>query len=1552
MRTRHDSKHGFRIRRHRLVLALVGALGTPAAMAQSACSGSTACLPVDGTVVSGTITSSRSEPGGKINPYYDQSSTTLTITQTSKGGIIDWGSFNIGPDNTLNFLQPAGGVTLNRVVGFGYGDGGCYTSGGCAPTPSFISGGLSATGSVFIVNRAGITFNGTGSQVNVGGLIASTVDILDSDFLAGVDSNRFIFRGQSGDGEVANQGAITIHGGGRAAFIGTTLSNDGTITANGGSVAFGAASSVTLDFQGDGLTQVTLNGLSAPDVIATLRNHGEITADGGQILMRAMANAAGEGGIVNGGTLRARSMASRAGRIELTAPGGTIELGDTRDGYLGPGVIDASGGAGLAGGDVVLAADVVWLRSDPTPVGGSPRSGSIIDVSGNGGGNVRIDAGRAMVMDANAGILALGGSGGGGHVEVQADAIALQGTAVDGSWIDASGAQGGRVRLQGNQGVGLAENTRISADGSTGGGGSLAILGGQGLAAYGRLSARGIAAGGNILTMSGGDFDLRGLVVDAGSAGTAGTWTLWAPRLSVVHGAQAGSMASVALGNQVQDAEINRALNNGSNVSLRAGVVPGDSGDVFFNEGVDIAYTLGKTPLAFRVDADADIDGQGFSIRATGAALSMAFNADASNRNNGFAGIRFDRATLDTNGGDLLMYGQSDLAAGVASRYDSGINLTDTRIATGGGRVLMRGSSTGQDAGDDDAGVRLVGTTVATGAGGVEIVGTGAMETHGVLMRDGGIATTLGAVGIRGESANRDGVGFFDAAITTAGGGISVVGVGGGGGVHGGVALESAGGSIMVEGEGGTGNGIEVSGPVSSDGGEVRFTGRSANAIGLLFGGAAPGGITSAGGNIALSGDGATGGVLLRSSGAGVVNAGAGMITVNGNGSATDAVGVHLDGVRLVGSTGDIQVTGSAPLGIGVLLAAGAGISTTTGGIALTGIGDDVGLRLDGGEISTQSGHLDLRGRGMGAAADGLVIGDGVVIATNGGGIELAGQGEGGAGIALGTGARVDAGNSVLVVRAANDGSSDALRLGGQLISGTGVNLRPGGVDANGALTERVNDEILLGVGNGFALDSAELARITAPELVIGSNLHAGAIRVLQAVQRDGNLSLQNQGGSGGIDLQAALDVGDGTLALASGGSITQASGGAITAHSLLATAGGDVLLAAAQNNVADTTLAGAAGGRFEFLDVDTLAIGHVAARGFDASGNMLSTLQATGIAAAGDVVVRNLAGDMTLRAGVQGADIDLVTAGRLQNPGGASLVASVDWRVWANTWEGETRGGLAGSGALPNLYGCVYLGACGVTVPSVDNHFIYVQQPTAVIAFNNATREYGLPNPLLTFSVTGAILGDTAASVATGTASTTATIGSDVGNYPITGSFTSASGYRLQFVPGTLAITPATLLFTADGFVRYLGTPNPLFTGTVTGFRNGDTVDSVFGSGTVWSSPAGLLSPIGFYPVVGGTSAKNYVFTQAPGNATALQIVPLPQLASTPIDFVRETIDTYVYDRNFGSAPMCAVNTSLDDQQLASYGDGLSNEWSKVRSRPNLTNCFDSERKNSCGDF
>lgn len=1498
------------LRRRRLALALVGAMAMPPALAQS--------LPDSGSVVSGAV--SIAPPSGS----------QLTITQTSKGAIIDWGSFSIGSGYGVTFDQQFGAssVTLNRVVGYGYG-----------ATASAIDGALSANGSVFIINPAGITFGG-GSQVNVGALVASTMDISNANFDAGVASGSFQFEPMT---DVGNQAittdvgaAITTTAGGTVALLGRQVFNQGTITTPGGSVVFGSAENVTLDFAGDGLTMLTIQGpgiakpgstacpsLPCPGpVLPTLVNSGTINADGGQILMRTAASSVGGGDIINVGTLRAQSLVSRGGRVELTTDG-RVSLGFSSPSAGGfTGELDVSGQAGASGGNVLVrASDFVMFNNDSAPLNPTdPASvGSLINASG------AINGGVVDIVATN-----------------QAQILSLSSILADGA-----AGRGGQVSLVGGD-TGLGARAWISANGGAGAGGRIDVSGSSGLSLFGLLSATGTSAGGIVNTSTLTDaFDLRGLRVEAGSSGVAGIWTISAPYLSVISGSDSGELDSAAGGSNLQDAEINHALSSGTSVVLRA------ASDVYLDDAQ--IQTDSGLDLLFAIDANGSIDGTGFSIVGQGGRLDMRFNADAASTDTGFAGISFGNASLDSNGGSILMYGQSDTANGFASSYASGIRLDAVTLATGGGNLLLRGASTGADAGFDDAGVAVSGGSLDVGSGDIRIVGEGAQFVSGVRIASGPLQA--GSIDIRGvASGSGDGIVLSSYAIDSGGGDIFLDGRGGGTGVSVSYAsFDSGGGDIVVHGEGGSGNGVDLFGSISSGGGQVSLDGSSAQAEGLVFQAGYGGGIVSAGGDIFLSGVGATGGAMLVGNGYGTttLDSGGGEIGIYGSASGAAAVGVTLSQLPVLSGAGNIGVVGLSGAGTSIAFSTGSSLTTTSGDISVAGVGADVGLLLDGAvTLATDSGRLDLRGRGTAAAASGLVIANGVSIVTGSGGIALAGEGGSGAGVALGANTLLDAGSGMVVLRAGNDGSSDAVRIDGALRAGAGVNLRPGGVDLNGLAYDRIDDGILLGSGGGFALDAAELAMIDAPELVIGSRQHAGAIRVTQDTVRNGNLTLQNQGGSGGIELQAGVDVGGGVLALLSGGSIVQTATAAIHAHSLLAQAGGDVLLGLAQNDVASTTLAGQAGGDFQFQDATDLAIGSVSASGFDAATGAMSGESSSGITTGGELLVRNLAGDLTLGADLAATNIDLVTAGRLQNPAAAGLSASGDWRIWASTWEGENRGGLGGSGNLPNLYNCAYLGACGVTVAGGDNHFIYVQQPTATITVDSLSREYGLANPVFTYSVSGAVLGDALANLASGTPGTIAGIGSDVGQYAILGNFTSNAGYRIQILPGTLSITPATLLFTADLVMRYLGMANPQLGGTVTGFRNGDTLESVFGSAAVWNSPAGPLSPVGYYPINGGASAKNYVFAQASSNATALQIIPLPYIDGRPVNLIHETVDTYVYDRNLGTAPVCAINATLDDQPLASAGDALAMEWSKVRTRPNLTNCFESQRRNGCGDF
>ncbi len=99
-------------------------------------------------------------------------SSTMEI-RPSDQAIINYSEFNIGTGEKVRFIQNSStSCVLNRVQGND-------PSGG---VPSQIFGSLKSNGKVFLVNPNGIYF-GPDSHVDVGSLIASTLDISDTDFL-------------------------------------------------------------------------------------------------------------------------------------------------------------------------------------------------------------------------------------------------------------------------------------------------------------------------------------------------------------------------------------------------------------------------------------------------------------------------------------------------------------------------------------------------------------------------------------------------------------------------------------------------------------------------------------------------------------------------------------------------------------------------------------------------------------------------------------------------------------------------------------------------------------------------------------------------------------------------------------------------------------------------------------------------------------------------------------------------------------------------------------------------------------------------------------------------------------------------------------------------------------------------------------------------------------------------------------------------------------------------------------------------------------------------
>ncbi|WP_439487156.1 MBG domain-containing protein, partial [Blastomonas fulva] len=143
-----------------------------------------------------------------------------------------------------------------------------------------------------------------------------------------------------------------------------------------------------------------------------------------------------------------------------------------------------------------------------------------------------------------------------------------------------------------------------------------------------------------------------------------------------------------------------------------------------------------------------------------------------------------------------------------------------------------------------------------------------------------------------------------------------------------------------------------------------------------------------------------------------------------------------------------------------------------------------------------------------------------------------------------------------------------------------------------------------------------------------------------------------------------------------------------------------------------------------------------------------------------------------------------------------------------------------------------------------------------------------GLANPAFTGSITGFRNSDDDSVISGLVYGSAATITSNVGSFAITGSGASATNYDFSYVPGTLTITRALLTVTANDAAREYGLANPTFTGSITGFRNGDTASVV--SGLTFGSTAVLNSGIGTYSIIGsGATSTNYDFSYVPGTLT-----------------------------------------------------------------------------------
>ena len=131
----------------------------------------------DGLVKGGLQVDTNSLTAGWLNaqgPVQTQADgkTVVKVVQTDDKAILNWESFNVGKNTTVQFDQKSHWSVLNRVND-------------PLARPSQIQGQIKADGTVMIVNRNGIVFTGS-SQVDTRNLAAAAMGMSDSQFKSGL----------------------------------------------------------------------------------------------------------------------------------------------------------------------------------------------------------------------------------------------------------------------------------------------------------------------------------------------------------------------------------------------------------------------------------------------------------------------------------------------------------------------------------------------------------------------------------------------------------------------------------------------------------------------------------------------------------------------------------------------------------------------------------------------------------------------------------------------------------------------------------------------------------------------------------------------------------------------------------------------------------------------------------------------------------------------------------------------------------------------------------------------------------------------------------------------------------------------------------------------------------------------------------------------------------------------------------------------------------------------------------------------------------------------
>ena len=695
-------------------VALALCVAIPAFEARAQSVPASTAMPQGGRVSAGSATILQ---GGTVaNPV-------LSITQSTDRAVINWQSFNLGRDASVQFQQPsASSVTLNRVI---------------SSDPSSIFGKISSNGQIYLINPNGIYFGPTASA-DVGGLVVTTHGMRDDDFMSGSTT----FTRDGATGKVVNEGVLRARMGGYIALLAPEVRNAGIIVAKSGTVALASGDAVTLNV--DANNNLT-NMLVKPSTMqALVDNQKIIKAPDGQVIVSAQAyNEIAAGVINNSGEISAKGISKSGGAIVLGAStavnqtgklnvsskagnGGTVKIDAktvTQSGSIKAGSIAANGKGGL----VMLTGDILTLKAGSTISADGTHGGGTVLVGGDWQGSNGVRQAQSVVMEQGASITANATqTGDGGQVVLWSDVTNKNGfTKFDGT-IEAkgfSGSNGGHVETSGHA----------------------------------------LDLAGSVTTGQGGQWllDPADITIGFSVGSTTNTGGYFQP----VSGVSTGYITA---------SSINAALNSGDVVitTTNNGTAGAGTGSITLSAGYPLSGSAGSLSL---IASGSILLNSNITLSGAGKALLIKTIKDINIANG---------TSFQTNNGDMIFWSNSsagNATNGIAifTSNASGTNSFNTANGatgqmSGGGRLVFAGGlDDGSNGGIPNDGIPdgFAYTTVTATPG--ILIGAKTAVTNSVVMNSGG-----GDVIMRGQSTGYSGIVQYGGLSLKSGNGtISMTGV-------------------------------------------------------------------------------------------------------------------------------------------------------------------------------------------------------------------------------------------------------------------------------------------------------------------------------------------------------------------------------------------------------------------------------------------------------------------------------------------------------------------------------------------------------------------------------------------------------------------------------------------------------------------------------------------------------------------------------------------------------------------------------------------------------